>query len=83
MGSQPECRYCVKPEGHADHCPTLDPNPDWAIGEWNKGYERGYADESIRYYLLPNYSLPFRRGYKKGKDIVDAMVDDAAQSRMW
>lgn len=78
------CKYCNVADGqdHKNHCPTKDANPEWAMKEWQRGFDRGYADEFIKYWVLPGYPIPFRNGYRKGKDMVDAEVDAAWESRM-
>ena len=50
------CRYCggggdSLPAGELKaRCPTKDANPEWAIAQWVEGFDRGFADEFIRWY---------------------------------
>lgn len=88
----PACKYCgrLKIESaqdiiaggvHADHCPTKDANPEWAMREWDRGYDRGFGDEFIHYQSLRYYSIHFQRGYGEGKDEIDRQIEAAAEWR--
>lgn len=83
MDSQVKCQYCgVVASEHRDHCPTKDANPEWAQKEWQKGLDRGWADEFIEYYVIGRYSPHFQRGFKRGKDEIQACIDSEWEYRM-
>jgi hypothetical protein len=52
--------------------------------EYKKGFNDGYDDKHIPYYLLrsPYYTEQYIKGYRDGKKQIDEEVDDAAQSRV-
>lgn len=49
--------------------------------DYDFGYRIGFADERLRWYELSHYSPEFRAGYTAGKNLIDRLADDAAQSR--
>ena len=80
-----QCQYCRRgiPRKHAQGCPVVAGANPTALKEWEKGFRVGWADEHIAWYLLrDHYSPAFRLGYNLGKAEIDALVDDAAQSRI-
>lgn len=79
-----KCPYCKKPVPyrHNPACPSADgiPVPD-AVKEWQKGARAGFTGELIAWYSLSHYSPAFQLGYRIGKAEIDALADEAAQSR--
>lgn len=49
--------------------------------DYDFGYRFGFDDQNLDHHQLKHYSPEFRKGYKAGKDMIDGLVDDAAQER--
>ncbi len=79
-----KCSYCNRPVPyrHSPNCPSANGVPDpIMVKEWERGARTGFADDPIPWYLLRHYSPAFQLGYRIGKAEIDAIADDAAQSR--
>jgi len=79
-----KCPYCKRPVPyrHNPDCPATNGTPDpIMVKKWERGRCIGFADERLTWRELEHYSPAFKLGYRIGKAEIDALVDDAAQSR--
>lgn len=48
--------------------------------DYNYGYRVGFDDHFLEWWQLKSYTPEFRNGYRRGKDQIDFLADEAAQS---
>ena len=85
-----KCEYCWRPANYRPHpeeglhnegCPAgSGVNPERALEEWQAGYHFGFQDNYIQWWQYRYYSRSFLLGWRAGKNEIDCLVDQAAQS---
>lgn len=79
------CEYCYHPprqveglEGlHNPGCPMINPAD---MAEWRRGRSFGFADNHIQAWEYRFYTSAFILGWRAGKDEIDGLVEQAAES---
>ena len=75
------CKYCCRStetDEHKDGCPTKDAG---ALAEWERGYQYGFEDNFVPYWIIAKYSPAFRLGYRVGKTEIDRLVEQVIEER--
>lgn len=80
------CQYCwhaVK-ECHNPGCPQLNPSDRDMLHEWELGRVDGFTEaDGPRGDSRLRFSKSYWLGVRVGKEEIDGLVDDAAQSRIF
>lgn len=85
-GQGKPCEYCWHPpqqvEGHNglhnEGCPMIDATN---MAEWKRGQAYGFNDNHIEAWQYRFYKPASILGWRAGKEEIDALVEEAAESR--